>query len=53
MTRVSATSVTGCINICPINARWFFDNFGAGDPIIVKNSTGTYTNNDGYNDWQS
>jgi len=43
----------GCINISPTNARWFYDNFGAGDPIIVKNSTGTYTRNDGSNDWQS
>src|SRR6202140_2165361 len=30
----------GCINISPTNARWFFDNFGAGDPIVVQNSTG-------------
>jgi lipoprotein-anchoring transpeptidase ErfK/SrfK len=43
----------GCINISPANAKWFFDNFGAGDPIIVKNSTGTYTRNDGSSDWQS
>jgi lipoprotein-anchoring transpeptidase ErfK/SrfK len=43
----------GCINISPTNAKWFFDNFGAGDPIIVKNSTGTYTKNDGSNDWQN
>jgi len=43
----------GCINISPTNARWFFDNFGAGDPIVVRNSTGTYTKNDGSNDWQS
>jgi lipoprotein-anchoring transpeptidase ErfK/SrfK len=42
----------GCINISPTNAQWFFDNFGAGDPIIVKNSTGTYSKNDGSNDWQ-
>ncbi|UQX10870.1 L,D-transpeptidase [Candidatus Mycobacterium methanotrophicum] len=43
----------GCINISPSNAQWFFDNFGAGDPIIVKNSTGgTYSKNDGSNDWQ-
>ena len=42
----------GCINISPSNAKWFFDNFGAGDPIIVKNSVGTYTKNDGSNDWQ-
>ncbi|BCO38219.1 L,D-transpeptidase [Mycobacterium heckeshornense] len=42
----------GCINISPANARWFFDNFGAGDPIVVKNSVGTYSKNDGSNDWQ-
>ena len=30
----------GCINISPTNAKWFFDNFGAGDPIIVVNSVG-------------
>jgi len=43
----------GCINISPTNAKWFFDNFGAGDPIIVTNSTGTYTKHDGSSDWQS
>ena len=42
----------GCINISPSNAKWFFANFGAGDPIVVKNSTGTYSKNDGSNDWQ-
>src|SRR5271170_5478223 len=30
----------GCINISPSNAQWFFDNFGSGDPIVVKNSSG-------------
>jgi lipoprotein-anchoring transpeptidase ErfK/SrfK len=44
----------GCINISPSNARWFFDNFGAGDPIVVKNSSGgDYKKNDGSNDWMS
>jgi lipoprotein-anchoring transpeptidase ErfK/SrfK len=43
----------GCINISPTNAKWFYDNFGAGDPIIVVNSTGTYTRRDGSSDWQS
>jgi lipoprotein-anchoring transpeptidase ErfK/SrfK len=43
----------GCINISPTNARWFFDNFGAGDPIVVTNSTGTYSRRDSSNDWQS
>lgn len=43
----------GCINLSPANAKWFFDNFGTGDPIIVKNSVGTYSKNDGSNDWQN
>jgi lipoprotein-anchoring transpeptidase ErfK/SrfK len=43
----------GCINISPSNAKWFFDNFGAGDPIVVKNSTGSYSKTDGSNDWQA
>jgi lipoprotein-anchoring transpeptidase ErfK/SrfK len=44
----------GCINISPSNAKWFFDNFGAGDPIIVKNSSGgDYKKNDGSADWQN
>ena len=43
----------GCINISPTNAKWYFDNSSIGDPVIVKNSTGTYTRNDGSNDWQS
>lgn len=43
----------GCINISAANAKWFFDNFGTGDPIVVKNSSGgTYAKNDGANDWQ-
>ncbi len=42
----------GCINLSPANAKWFFDNFGPGDPLIVKNSVGTYTKSDGSNDWQ-
>src|SRR5277367_415571 len=42
----------GCINISPSNAQWFFTNFGAGDPVVVKNSVGTYSKNDGSNDWQ-
>lgn len=42
----------GCINISPSNAKWFFDNFGPGDPIVVKNSGGgNYKKNDGSSDW--
>ena len=42
----------GCINLSPDNAKWFFDNFGSGDPIVIKNSVGTYNQNDGAQDWQ-
>lgn len=42
----------GCINLSPANAKWFYDNFGSGDPIIVKNSVGLYTTPDGADDWQ-
>ncbi len=42
----------GCINISPENAQWFYDNFGIGDPIVVTNSVGSYTQNDGGQDWQ-
>jgi len=43
----------GCINLSPTNAKWFFTNFGPGDPVVVRNSVGTYTRNDGSADWQS
>ncbi len=42
----------GCINISPDNAKWFYDNFGSGDAIVVKNSVGTYNKPDGASDWQ-
>jgi lipoprotein-anchoring transpeptidase ErfK/SrfK len=42
----------GCINLSAANAQWFYDNFGSGDPVIVKNSVGTYTQPDGAQDWQ-
>jgi lipoprotein-anchoring transpeptidase ErfK/SrfK len=42
----------GCINISPENAQWFYDNFGSGDPIVIKNSVGTYNKPDGASDWQ-
>ncbi|WP_099251830.1 L,D-transpeptidase family protein, partial [Mycobacterium sp. shizuoka-1] len=42
----------GCINLSPDNAKWFYDNFGSGDPIVVKNSVGLYNNPDGADDWQ-
>ena len=42
----------GCINVSPSDAQWFYDNFGAGDPIVVTNSVGMYTQDDGAQDWQ-
>ena len=43
----------GCINLSAANAKWFYDNFGSGDPIVVKNTGGGfYTQNDGAEDWQ-
>jgi lipoprotein-anchoring transpeptidase ErfK/SrfK len=42
----------GCINLSAANAQWFYDNFGSGDPIVIKNSTGMYDQNDGAQDWQ-
>jgi hypothetical protein len=35
-----------------VDGCWFFDNFGVGDPIVVTNSVGLYTQNDGAQDWQ-
>ena len=42
----------GCINISPANAKWFYNNFGIGDAIVVTNSVGSYMRNDGGQDWQ-
>jgi L,D-transpeptidase catalytic domain len=42
----------GCINISPSNAKWFFENLGIADAIVVTNSVGSYTQNDGGRDWQ-
>jgi lipoprotein-anchoring transpeptidase ErfK/SrfK len=42
----------GCVNLSPENAKWFYDNFGSGDPIVIKNSVGIYNKPDGASDWQ-
>lgn len=42
----------GCVNVSAANAQWFYDNFNYGDPVIVKNSVGTYNQRDGRDDWQ-
>ncbi|MCG5432615.1 Ig-like domain-containing protein [Mycobacterium sp. MYCO198283] len=43
----------GCINLSPANAQWFYDNFGSGDPVVIKNTSGgLYDQPDGAQDWQ-
>jgi lipoprotein-anchoring transpeptidase ErfK/SrfK len=42
----------GCINISPENAKWFYDNFGSGDAVVIRNSKGLYNQPDGASDWQ-
>ncbi|BBX28223.1 L,D-transpeptidase [Mycolicibacterium alvei] len=43
----------GCINLSPENAKWFYDNFGSGDPVVIKNTGGGWYNTpDGASDWQ-
>ncbi|MDT5210119.1 MAG: hypothetical protein QOF67_2534 [Mycobacterium sp.] len=42
----------GCINVSPTDAKWFYDNFGDGDPIVVTNSVAAYAQDDGTQDWQ-
>ncbi|KUI25975.1 L,D-transpeptidase family protein [Mycobacterium sp. GA-2829] len=42
----------GCINLAPEDAQWFYDNFGSGDAVVIKNSTGIYDQPDGASDWQ-
>ncbi|RDI61513.1 lipoprotein-anchoring transpeptidase ErfK/SrfK [Nocardia pseudobrasiliensis] len=47
---VSDTS-HGCLNVSPADAQWFFENSQKGDPVIVQNSTGTFSTSDGMGDW--
>jgi lipoprotein-anchoring transpeptidase ErfK/SrfK len=42
----------GCINVSPSDAKWFYNNFGLGDPIVVVNSVDPASHNDGAQDWQ-
>jgi lipoprotein-anchoring transpeptidase ErfK/SrfK len=43
----------GCINLSPENAQWFYDNFGSGDPVVIKGTGGGwYDTPDGASDWQ-
>ena len=42
----------GCVNVSEAHAKWFYDNFRPGDPVIIKNTSGPRLRiNDGYGDW--
>jgi lipoprotein-anchoring transpeptidase ErfK/SrfK len=41
----------GCINVAPAYIYWFFDNFGAGDIVDVRNTAKKLTVTDGLGDW--
>ncbi len=42
----------GCINIGPANAQWFYDTFGLGDVVDVKNTPRPMKESDGIGgDW--
>ena len=37
----------------PGQRKWFYDNFGSGDPVVIKNTGGGWYNTpDGASDWQ-
>jgi lipoprotein-anchoring transpeptidase ErfK/SrfK len=41
----------GCINIGPANIQWFYDTFGPGDVVDVRNSPVAMNPRDGLGDW--
>jgi lipoprotein-anchoring transpeptidase ErfK/SrfK len=41
----------GCVNLSPAAGRWFYDNFGYGDILIVKGTSTKLAPTDGYGDW--
>lgn len=42
----------GCLNVSVDNARWFYDNVGKGDVVVVQNTVGpTLAGNEGLGDW--
>ncbi len=43
----------GCVNVSTDNAIWFYDNFGYGDIVDIRNTVGPpLAVWDGYGDWQ-
>lgn len=47
----SANTSHGCINVGPANARWFYDTFGLGDVVDVRNTPRQMGLTDGVGDW--
>ena len=41
----------GCVNISPANAQWFYDTFGPGDIVDIRNTGVPLPATDGYGDW--
>lgn len=46
-----ANTSHGCINVAPHHAQWFYDNFGPGDIVDVRNSPRKLDLNNGLGDW--
>jgi lipoprotein-anchoring transpeptidase ErfK/SrfK len=41
----------GCVNISPANARWFYDNWGYGDIVDIKNTGVKLQPSNRFGDW--
>jgi len=41
----------GCINVGPAHAQWFYDTFGVGDVVEVRNTSRQLAVTDGIGDW--
>lgn len=47
----NANTSHGCVNIGPANAQWFYDLFGPGDIVDVRNSPVEMKRGEGIIDW--
>jgi lipoprotein-anchoring transpeptidase ErfK/SrfK len=41
----------GCVNVGPDNAKWFYNTFGVGDVVEVRNTPKNLSLTDGLGDW--
>jgi lipoprotein-anchoring transpeptidase ErfK/SrfK len=41
----------GCVNVGPVNAQWFYDNFNTGDVVEVRNTPRPLDPRNGVGDW--